>query len=335
MERGWSSPMKARMGVQDGRGPALVDLVDDPLHLLAVGQVLGQPLPGRIDEGAEDHALAPLRVAVEQVVVGQESSHQVLGQLDAVDSGDQRTVPDLLVQRGQRLGAGGSPGHPGQVLGIRRQRRHEGPGLVAQPQATVGGEGLGPAGCVESAGVVSGQPFEQLHGHGVGQHPEPVGPGERGVGEVDRDQVGSSLGQHRPQQAQVVVLHQHHRVRGRLGRDGLGEGLVDPSEGVPGPGEVPVEAGSAGQLPQAVVQEPERGVAHHVIGHAVVLGIEGQQGGVQPLGLGATRARRPPVALGHGRGHPQGVGADHERGQPRHQAAGAPSGHQLVVRAQP
>ena len=138
--------MKLRIGRPGRRGPALVDLIDDPLDLLAVGQVLGQALPRRVDERAEHHPLAPLRVPVEQVVVGEEAPHQVLGQLDAIDPGDR--APDRRSGSSsarQRLGAGRAGGHLGQVVGIGGQRRHEGGGVAPEPQSAVGGEGVGPA----------------------------------------------------------------------------------------------------------------------------------------------------------------------------------------------
>ena len=60
---------------------------------------------------------------------------------------------------------------------------------------------------VEAAGRVAGHAVEQLGHHVVGQHAEHVGRGERRVQEVHRAQVRARLGQHPPEQREVVVLH--------------------------------------------------------------------------------------------------------------------------------
>ena len=77
---------------------------------------------------------------------------------------------------------------------------------------------------VEPAGVVGGQRREHLAARRGRQHPQPVGPGERGVVEVHQRQVGALDPHGRRQQGQVVVLHEHGGARrGRARTIGVGE----------------------------------------------------------------------------------------------------------------
>ena len=66
-----------------------------------------------------------------------------------------------------------------------------------------------------------------------------------------------------------------------------------------------------------MVGEPEHLVAHHVVGQAVGLGVEGEQPDAEPVGLDHPARRPPPVAVGDGGGEPGGVGAGHERADAR------------------
>jgi hypothetical protein len=158
------------------------------------------------------------------------------------------------------------------------------------------------------------------------EHRQLVGTGEGGVREVHGGQVGAVRPDERGQQHQVVVLHQHHRIAGGLGHDHLGEGQVHRPVRVPGGPPPGVEARPPGQVEQVVVHEPERRVAHDVVGHAVLLGVEVDEAQREPLGRDGARGGDGALGVGHGGRDPQGVGACDERGDARHQPAGAAPG---------
>ena len=219
--------MLARIGVQSGVAHRSLTLRDERLDLLAVGEVLGQPFAGRVEERAEHDPAAPLRMALEQVVEGEEAPQQVLRQLDAVDPHDQGAVAHCRVEIGQGGPTRRSVGHGPDVVRIGGQRGDEGARGRAQDLPAAGGERVGPAAGVEPAGAEPGHPFEQLDRDGVGQHPQLIRPGERGVGEVHRVQIGTPLAEHRSGQREVVVLHQHGGAVGRILGHRVGEGPVD------------------------------------------------------------------------------------------------------------
>ena len=174
--------------------------------------------------------------------------------------------------------------------------------------AGAGGPEAGlPARRVEADRGGGGHALEELAGRRGGQHGQGVGAGEGGVGEVHHLQVGA-FGLHEGgHQAEVVVLHEH---RGPLGRGFVHDGGEEPVElpvGVPGPEPAVVEAGPARQVEEVMVQEPQRGVRHHVVGHAVgvLVGLDRHEAqaplGHEPLGGG------PPIGVGHGARHPGGA----------------------------
>ena len=148
----------------------------------------------------------------QQLLVGEHAAHDVLGRLDPVDPeqdlATRRSRP-AVPRRRHALGRG-RLGQQSLVVG--RQRRHEGAAGPPGRQPVVAGPEPGlPVRGVEAAGPEAGQTVQQF-GHGVvGQHPQHVGVGEGDVVEVHGGQVGSGLGQHPPQQGEVVVLHQHGR----------------------------------------------------------------------------------------------------------------------------
>ena len=81
------------------RRPPLVDARRGVLHLLAVCQVLGQPLARGVEHGHEDHSLTPLRPVGEQRVVRVEAPHDVLRRVDAIRPKDEAPVAGDLVER--------------------------------------------------------------------------------------------------------------------------------------------------------------------------------------------------------------------------------------------
>ena len=93
-----------------GGRPALVDLLDQRLDVLLVLDVRRHAGAGRVDGREEHHPLAPLGMSLEEQVERLEAAQQVLGQLDAVDPGDDQPVADRFVDLGQRGRAGGGGG---------------------------------------------------------------------------------------------------------------------------------------------------------------------------------------------------------------------------------
>ncbi len=132
-------------------------------------------------------------------------------------------------------------------------------------------------------------------------------------------------------EAQVVVLHQDGGTVGSGLGGRVGEGLVDLAVRRPRRAPAAVEAGPPSGVEETVVGEPERGVAHDVIGGAVGVGIERQQPHPQTLGHHDASVGGGPVPVGHGRRDPDRVGAVDEGGQAGHEAAGAASGDELAA----
>ena len=93
----------------------------------------------------------------------------------------------------------------------------------------------------------------------------------------------------------------------------------------------PVDAGPAGQVEQAVVQEPQRGVGDHVVGHAVLVGVDRQRPHAEALGLDDPLLGRLAVGVGHGGRDPGRAAGRRRRARGSTQPAGAPLGLQLAV----
>ncbi len=85
---------------------------------------------------------------------------------------------------------------------------------------------------------------------------------------------GRGLGQHPPEQREVVVLHEHGVALARPLRDHVGHGPVVGPVAVPGRPPVAVEAGPVRQVEEVVVAVPERRVGDDVVGLAVGLVVD-------------------------------------------------------------
>ena len=79
--------------------------------------------------------------------------------------------------------------------------------------------------------------------------------------------AGSADG--RSEHRQVVVLHQHHGVVGRVGHDCVGEAAVDLAVRSPALAPEGIQVRIAGEVEQPVVHEPE-----HLVGDDVVVAVE-------------------------------------------------------------
>ena len=222
------------------------------------------------------------------------------------------------------------------VVGVGRQRRHERAGRERQHVAAAGRRSRRP-----SAGCGSRRPGGRPGPTAARRRCGRAAPAARSgvangrVAEVDRGEVGAALGQAETQQAQVVVLHQHG---GALGGDlghRVGERLVHVAVGLPRLAQVGPERRLAGQVVEAVVDEPQDLVADHVVGQPVGLGVDAEQADAEVLRVDHAGGRRLAVAVGHGGGHPQRVGARDQGPEARHEPAGAPPGHQPAAVVRP
>ena len=220
-----------------------------------------------------------------------------------------------------------------QVVGVRGERRHERAVPVSTPMSSQHARKLASQRTVWKSARGGGRhALEDLACHRRGQHPQRVGAGEGRVGEVDGVEVGPLFGEQSGQEAEVVVLHQDGRPVGGGGvHDRREEQLVELAVGLPGPGPVVVEAWSPGQVEEVMVQEPQRGVRHDVVGHAVdvAVGLHGEQ--VQPALGHEPFGGRLAIGVGHGARHP-GRPAPLELGMQRGgQPARGAGGHGTAV----
>ena len=114
----------------------------------------------------------------------------------------------------------------------------------------------------------------------------------------------------------MVVLHEHDGVRRarRRRRRRRTPRLTSPV-GRPTPrAKRSSKRGRRAQVEEAVVEEPQRGVADHVVGQRGSVGVDGERGGPRKPSASTTpRLGRLPVGVGHGGGDPHGVGAGDER----------------------
>ena len=100
---------------------------------------------------------------------------------------------------------------------------------------------------MEPAGPVAGHAVEQLGRDGIGQDAEHRRLGEGRVQEVHQPQVRARIGQHAPEEGEVVVLHEDGVAVARPCHDGVGHGPVVGPVALPGLPPVPVEAGPGGR----------------------------------------------------------------------------------------
>ena len=158
-----------------------------------------------------------------------------------------------------------------------------------------------------------------------------VGPGD--VPEGQDGGLRQLLADHRGQQREVVVLHQHHRVgAARLGHHRVGKALVDGAVGFPvGFAEHRSHMGDMAQRP------------HALVGEAVVVALllfGGQPDAAQPVVVLPRRHAHAVCAVHHlavgaaaAVGHPGAGAGAHHRFHRRHQAAGRALDHHAIGRS--
>ena len=142
-----------------------------------------------------------------------------------------------------------------------------------------------------------------------GSTPKQGGIGEGRVQEVHRAQVGPLLGQHPPEQREVVVLHEHGVALARPCHDHVGHGPVVGPVALPGGPPVAVEAGPVRQVEEVVMDVPQRRVGDDVVGLPVGVVVDHDRDEVEPV-LG----HEPP-------GDGLAVGRPHRHRGPRRAAA--------------
>ena len=89
-----------------------------------------------------------------------------------------------------------------------------------------------------------------------------------------------------------------------------------------------VDARPARQIEEAVQAEPQRRVAHHVVGHPVGGRVEVEEANPQTVGLGDALPGRFTIGVRQCRRDPESVSAGHKWGETGHESARAPPGHQ-------
>ena len=160
---------------------------------------------------------------------------------------------------------------------------------------------------------------EQLLRHVGGEDAERARVAERDVREVDRAQVLALLREPGTQEREVIVLDQDGCALGRLVDERLREPVVVRPVRVPRYAPTPVDARPAGEVEQAVVQEPERAVGDHVVRHAVRVGLDGERSEAEALGLDRPRLGHLPIGVGHGCREPERARVTHERPEAGHE----------------
>ena len=116
------------MGVQPSnsdRPEGVVDALGRVLHVGAVGEILGQPLPAGIRESNVHHPAAPLGVRQQQFLEGEHPPHDVLRGLHAVGARDHAAPAHLVAQCGRRRDALGRGRLLLEHAGVGAERRHE------------------------------------------------------------------------------------------------------------------------------------------------------------------------------------------------------------------
>ncbi len=330
------------MGVQPSDRPiGVVDALGRVLHVGAVGEILRQPLPAGIRKRNVHHLAAPLGIRPQQFLEGEHPPHDVLRRLHAVGARDDAAPAHLVPQCRRRRNALGRGGLFLQHAGVGAERRHERRGCSrsGRGRGVTGQEPGLPLVAVEAAGRVAGHAVEQLRPHVVGQHPEHVGRGEGRVQEVHRAQVRARLGQHPPEEREVVVLHEDGVALAGPGRHDVGHGTVVGPVALPRLPPVAVEARPVRQVEEVMMAVPQRRVGDDVVGLPVGLVVDDHGQQVEPVlvheALGDRLAvRRPhrhrgprraapreepvqgggqPAAGGHGDQRAVGPGAEGER----------------------
>ena len=142
---------------------------------------------------------------------------------------------------------------------------------------------------------------------------------------------GRAVGQHLAEEGEVVVLHQDGRAgRGPLDH-GVGHHLVVPAVALPRQPPVPVEPGPAGQVEEMVVQVPQGGVGHDVVGRPVGLVIDDDGEQREAVVDHATLLDRGAVGGPHGHRDPGRPGAGQQRRDRGDEPATAGHGDQGTV----
>lgn len=176
-----------------------------------------------------DHALAPLRVGLQQRPVRVQAAHDVLGQLGTVHPDDGLpALAHLLPQRRHPLVHVRLLRAPPQEVRVRPEPVHPDPGAArpAEDLRTAADERVRPPPGQERGPVRAEDAAQQLLTDVVGEQPEVVHRRPRGVREVADPQVRAQLAEHPGDQGQVVVLDEDRRPGARLFGERPGEGPV-------------------------------------------------------------------------------------------------------------
>ena len=316
-------------------------------------------MPGRISEGHVHDSATPLRASPEQLAVGLQPPHDVLGQLCPVDPDDQLAAGRRIHQRrppGQHVPLAGAIT---QLASVHAERVDADAGDVTE---------IADAGCGLSRPLRRGTPRSSRQtrrpsaGTGSRRGPRrecrPAPPCRRrraasgssraeptGCARSGRSAYRRALGQQPWRQAQVVVLDDGadrlaispQAARG-CARECSREHLVIGAECLPVTREAWPEARLVGRVVEHVVHEPQRGVRDRVIGPVEdrLWDVQHAHGCAGP-GIGRVeqairrKACRRPVVVAQRRANPEHVGLVGHRGQAGHHPATAALGRQAAI----
>ena len=149
--------------------------------------------------------------------------------------------------------------------------------------------------------------------------------------EVHRAQVRARLGQHPPEQREVVVLHEDGVALAGPGRHDVGHGPVVGPVALPRLAPVAVEARPVRQVEEVVMAVPQRRVGHDVVGLPVGLVVDDHGQQIEPVLVHEALGDRLAVRRPHRHRGPRRAGPRQDPVQGGGQPAGGAHGDQRAV----
>ena len=165
------------------------------VHLVAVGEVLGELLPRRVQVSEKDDGIPPARLRLEQLPEGGEAPHDVLRQLQPVAAEDDAPTVDGREEPGTRSLDTGRCRLPGEPRRVDPERGDDGPRLVGEVLAGAAPEAAGPALGVEPGGTARRDRPDELGRDVARKRPQFLRVAERRVAEMDRREIRAQLGE--------------------------------------------------------------------------------------------------------------------------------------------
>ena len=336
---------------------ALEPVVHAPRLALDRGDVLGvlgDVLPGRVEQGEHPDPAVRVGLGLEVELVGAEAAHDVLRRVGPVDAEDQLLRPpldQLTLGREHRL-ALRQLLELGRVDGDRMDADERAPPACSAQYSTKSHsaprrsprrakEVDPPAVGVEPDHVVREEPVVDRGPHPLREHVPVVRLRPRDVDEMREQRVRRTVADESRREIEVVVVEEHRRLgcRVQLLDDRVREPLVHPRVAVcPRVLERDVDRRRVRKLPEVVLQEPEHRVRDDVVEPVVrrrVVLDEPQPDGravaeaLVDRALGSNRA----VLVAHRARDPGDVVMGHEPAKSGDEPAASATRHALAVLA--